>query len=190
MDAFVHVVGLLGLVFVIALAILLERTSELLLARGRVKFSGLACLAAFNAVLLVYANWLALWEVRNLEHWTLPTVTLLFVFALAIFFVCALALPSVRHEESLDLDAFFWREHRIFYAAWLASDLLAVACNLSLSSGMSAQNVWRENATNLLSGAVVVLALAAPVRWVQWTAGLALTAVHLGYLLAFDANLS
>ena len=68
MDAFAHVVGLLGLVFVIALALLLERASELVMARGRARFSGLASLAAFNSVLLVYANWLALWEVHRLPE--------------------------------------------------------------------------------------------------------------------------
>ena len=188
-DAFTHVVGLLGLVFVIALALLLERASELIMARGRARFSGLAALAAFNAGLLVYANWLALWEVHNLTNWTLVTVTLLFLFALSIFFVCALALPSIRHDGPLDMEDFYWRQHRVFYAAWLASDLLAVACNLSLSAGMSAQNVWRENVTNLLSAGVVALALIAPMRWAQWAAGLVLTANEVGYLLAFDSDL-
>ena len=189
MEAFAHVVGLLGLVFVIALALLLERVSELVLARARVRFSALAALAALNAVLLVYANWLALWEVRGLSDWRLATVTLLFLFALSIFFVCALALPRTALVEAPDMEAHYWRERRTFYLAWLASCLIAVACNLSLAPGMSRANLINENLSNLVGGAAAAFAILVPARWAQWAAGLALTANEVGYLLAFDSDL-
>lgn len=189
MDAFAHVVGLLGLVFVIALALLLERVSELVLARTRVTFSPLAALAALNAVLLVYANWLALWEVRGLSDWSLTTVTLLFLFTLSIFFVCALALPRTAHVEAPDMDAHYWRERRTFYLAWLASCLIAIACNLSLAPGMSRVNLINENLSNLGGAAAAAFAILVPARWAQWAAGLALTANEVAYLLAFDSDL-
>ena len=189
MDAFTHVVGLLGLVFVIALALLLERVSELVLARTRVTFSALAALAALNAVLLVYANWLALWEVRTLTDWRLATVTLLFLFALSIFFVCALALPRTAPEEAPDMEGHYWRERRTFYLAWLVSCLIAVACNLSLAPGMSRANLINENLSNLVGAAAAAFAILVPARWAQWAAGLALTANEVGYLLAFDSDL-
>lgn len=190
MEAFAHVVALLGLVFVIALALLLERASELILARPRVRFSGLATLASVNAVLLVYANWLALWEVRGLSDWSLTTVTLLFLFTLSIFFVCALALPRMGAEESSDLQAHYWRERRTFYLSWLASCVLAIACNLSLAPGLSRQHLIAENLSNIVGATVAGFALIVPARWAQWAAGLALTANEIVYLLAFDADLA
>ena len=190
MDAFTHVTGLLGLVFVIALALLLERASELVLARAQVRFSPLAALTAVNAVLLVYASWLALWEVRRLTHWTLGSVTPLFLYALSISFVCALALPRLGQENCYDMEAHYWRERRTFYSAWFANCMVAIACNLSLSAGLGHANLINENLYNIFSAAVAVFAVAVPARWAQWTAGLALMALIVGYLLVFNSRLT
>ncbi|MGH6951899.1 MAG: hypothetical protein ACREH4_13615 [Vitreimonas sp.] len=189
MDAFVHVIALLALVFVIALALLLERVSEIFLARPLVRFSALAALASVNAVLLVYTNWLSLWEIHGATEWKLATVTLLFLFALSVFFVCSLALPRKEPHETNDLEAHYWRERMPFYLAWLACSLLAIASNLSLAPALGRANVINENLSHIFGAAVAVFALLVPARWAQWAAGLALTANQMGYLLAFDADL-
>lgn len=189
MDAFVHILGLLALVFVISLALLLERVSELFLARPHVRFSGLAALASVNAILLVYANWLSLWAVHNVADWKLASVTLLFLFALSVFFVCSLALPRKGPGEMSDLEAHYWRERRTFYFAWLACSLLAIACNLNLSPVLNRSNLIEENLSHIFGAAVAMFAVLIPARWAQWAAGLALTANLMVYLAAFDAEL-
>ena len=88
-----------------------------------------------------------------------------------------------------DMEAHYWRERRTFYLAWLASCLIAVACNLSLAPGMSRANLINENLSNLVGGAAAAFAILVPARWAQWAAGLALTANEVGYLLAFDSDL-
>ncbi len=65
MSAFEHVTALLSFVYALALTHLLARVAELIVARERVKFSGLLALGMVNAVLLVFVNWLALWDLRQ-----------------------------------------------------------------------------------------------------------------------------
>src|SRR2546426_12807036 len=68
-SAFEHVLLLLSFVYALALTHLLSRIGSLLLARARVTFSGLLALDMANAILLVFANWLSLWDIRGLREW-------------------------------------------------------------------------------------------------------------------------
>ena len=62
MTAFEHVTALFSFVYALALTHLLARIAELIVARDRVKFSGLLALGMINAILVVFANWLSLWD--------------------------------------------------------------------------------------------------------------------------------
>ena len=78
MEAFNHFLSLMAFVFAVSLAQLLLRISALVVARKRVTFSGLSCLAMACAVLLVYLNWLSLWELRGATEWNLLSMTVTF----------------------------------------------------------------------------------------------------------------
>ena len=67
MTAFEHVTALLSFVYALALTHLLARIAELIVARERVKFSGLLALGMANAILLVFADWLSLWDLRSIK---------------------------------------------------------------------------------------------------------------------------
>ncbi|HLW34385.1 MAG TPA: hypothetical protein VKS98_01885 [Chthoniobacterales bacterium] len=56
MSAFEHVTALLSFVYALALTHLLARIAELIVARDRVKSSGLLVLGMVNAILLVFVN--------------------------------------------------------------------------------------------------------------------------------------
>src|SRR3954449_7585664 len=62
MTPFEHVTALFSFVYALALTHLLARVAELIVARDRVKFSGLLALGMANAVLLVFSNWLSIWD--------------------------------------------------------------------------------------------------------------------------------
>jgi len=55
MSAFEHVTTLLSFVYALALTHLLARIAELIVARERVKFSGLLAVGMADAVVLVFA---------------------------------------------------------------------------------------------------------------------------------------
>ena len=114
MSAFDHVVLLLSFVYALALTHLLSRIGALLLARERVRFSWLLALAMLNAIVLVFSNWLSLWDVRGLREWGLFSITSQFAFAVGLFFVCAVAAPEVERDGAIDMETFYWRNRRLF----------------------------------------------------------------------------
>ena len=103
MTAFEHVTTLFSFVYALALTHLLARIAELIVARDRVKFSGLLALGMLNAILVVFANWLSLWDLHVITSWNLASITVQFLFAVNVFLICVLVGPKARDEGRLIL---------------------------------------------------------------------------------------
>jgi hypothetical protein len=95
--AYRHVLTLMGFVFGFGLAQLLTRLGALTIARRRVRFSGLSCASVAAAAMLVYFEWLALWDLRDQTDWNVALIGVSFVFALSITFVSTIAAPLRRN---------------------------------------------------------------------------------------------
>src|ERR1700741_20901 len=98
MSAFEHVTALLSFVYALALTHLLARIAELVVARERVRFSGLLALGMANAVMMVFTNWLSLWDLRTVQSWDLGSVAIQFLFAVSVYVICALVGPKMPDE--------------------------------------------------------------------------------------------
>ena len=96
MTAFEHVTALLSFVYALALRHLLARIAELVVARDRVRFSGLLALGMANAIVLVFANWLSIWDFRSLKTWDLASITVEFLLAISMFFDLRMARTQDR----------------------------------------------------------------------------------------------
>ena len=132
MSAFDYVILLVSFVYGLALAHLLSRASGLLLARERVRFSGLQMLMMINAVLTVFIDWLSAWPVRGAKEWDFATVGIWFVFSLLNFFLCAAAAPEVSAGERVDLEAFYWKHARLFYGIFAVLEVVSIASSAAL----------------------------------------------------------
>jgi hypothetical protein len=106
--------ALLSFVYALALTHLLARIAKLIVARDRVRFSGLLALGMVNAVILVFSNWLSIWDLRSLKSWDLLSITVQFLFAIVIFLICVLVGPKAHDEGTIDLEDFFWRQRPYF----------------------------------------------------------------------------
>src|SRR5882724_5958788 len=106
MSAFEHVTALWSFVYALALTHLLARIAELIVARDRVRFSGLLALGMANAILLVFADWLSLWDLRSIKSWDLASVTIQLLVAISVFLICALVGPRAPDEGEIDLEDF------------------------------------------------------------------------------------
>jgi hypothetical protein len=104
MNAFDHVVLLLSFVYALALTYLLSRIGALFVARERVRFSGLLALAMGAPIMLVYANRLGLWDLRDLKGWDLLSITTQFAFSVLVYFICILVGPEA---AEIDMEAFY-----------------------------------------------------------------------------------
>jgi len=190
MNAFDHVMLLLSFVFALALTHLLSRVAALLLARERVRFSGLLCVAILNAVALIYCNWLEFWDVRGMRQWDLFSITTMFAFSVGLYFVCAMAAPESVAEGPIDMEAFYWRNRRPFYALIVVCMVLAILCNFAFLKTPNAALFFEENAATLPFFVPSLLALFVPARWAQWGGGLGLLALTISVTIAFSSTLS
>lgn len=190
MSAFEHVTALLSFVYALALTHLLARIAELVVARERVRFSGLLALGMANAVMLVFANWLSLWDLRSVTSWDLASVAVQFLFAVSVYIICALIGPKMPDDGPIDLEVFFWRQHRYFYGAVGACVLLALLANLDFLKTSNTALFIKENLASLPMLIPVVLALVSRARWAQWVAGLLLLAMLIGFTILFSSTLS
>ncbi len=186
MTAFEHVTALWSFVYALALTHL----AELVVARDRVRFSGLLALGMVNAILLVFANWLSLWDFRSIEAWDLWSITIGFLLAISMFFICVLVGPKAHDEGPIDLEDFFWRQRPYFYGALMACAVLSLLANLDFLKTANAAMFLKQNLTVLPMFVPTAFALASRKRWVQWAAGLCYLALLLGYTILFYSTLS
>jgi hypothetical protein len=189
MSAFEHVTALLSFVYALALTHLLARIAELIVARERVTFSGLLALGMANAILLVFANWLSIWDLRSITSWDLASIAIQFLFALSLYLICSLVGPKAPDEGAIDLEDFFWRQRPYFYGAVLACIILALLANLAFLKTSNAALFVKENVTTLPMLIPTALALISRRRWVQWAGGLGFMAMMLVYTIMFCSNL-
>ena len=189
MNAFEHVSVLLSFVYALALAHLLSRIGTLLTLRRRVRFSGLAALAMFDVMLMVFANWLSLWDLRTVRTWDILTITSQFVMAVLQFAACSVAVPEAVGEGAIDLDAFYFEQRPMYWGlltALLASALLA---NIAFLKSANVALFVGENLATLFMFPPAVLALVMKARWAQWAGGIGLLLMLLYFTVTFEGVL-
>jgi hypothetical protein len=189
MSAFEHVTALLSFVYALALTHLLARIAELIVARERIKFSGLLALGMVNAVLLVFVNWLSLWDLRSVTSWDLASVAIQFLFAVSVYVVCALVGPKVPDEGVLDLEDFFWHQRFYFYGAIIVCLALALLANLDFLKTANTALFVKESLGTIAILVPSVVGLISRNYVVQWVAGVSLLALTIGFAIMFSSHL-
>ncbi len=168
---FQHVTVLVSFIFAIALTHVFSSASQLLLARDRVRFSALLAVSMVNAALGVIINWLGLWDLQNLRHWSLGEVLLQLGWVVPNYFSCSLVAMPVSEGGPLDMPAFFERQRRIIFSATLA---LSVMGGLATYADRNNFQGWKPNEwieaelVGLALGVFALLAGWAKPRWLQW----------------------
>src|ERR1700746_1602922 len=181
MTAFEHVTALLSFVYALALTHLLARIAELVIARERVKFSGLLALGMANAVLLVFVNWLARWDLRSVTNWDIASVAVQFLFAVSVYVVCALVGPKAPDDGVIDLEGFFWRQRRYFYGAILVCLVLALLANLDFLKTPNTALFVKENLGTIAIMIPSTFGLISGNRVVQWAAGVCVLSLMIAF---------
>jgi hypothetical protein len=107
MTVFEYVTALFSFVYALALTHLLARIVELIVARDRVKFCGLLALGMINAIVVVFANWLSLWDLHGITSWNLASISVQFLFAISVFLICVLVGSKAHDDGPIDLEDFY-----------------------------------------------------------------------------------
>lgn len=168
---FQHVTVLISFIFAIALTHVFSSASQLLLGRDRVRFSGLLSVSMLNAALGVIINWLGLWELQNIKHWTLGEVLLQLGWVVPNYFSCSLVAMSCSETGPLDMSAFFERQRRIIFSATIALSImgnLAIYADRNTISWQKPNDWIGAELIGLLLAVFAILAGWAKPRWLQW----------------------
>ncbi len=190
MESFDFVLILLSFVYALALGHLLSRVGLMLVARKRVRFSWLLTLVMLKAVIEVYIDWLAMWDYRGVESWDLYTITLFFVSSIALYLMCAAVSPEAPEDKTVDMEAFYWSNYRLFYGLYIV--LLGVFVAMSLvylqtPTPWLAFQVAIGNAPYLL---ISLFAIFVPARWAQWTAAITMLVLTVAWPIVFSSAIS
>ena len=189
MGAYDHVIVLLSFVYALALTHLLSRIGAMVIERERVRFSALLSLAAVNAILFVFANWLAIWDLRSMRDWDLFSVMSNFLFAIGIYFVCILAAPEAATEGPIDMEAFYWRNRRLFHGTLMFCVLISLVINAEFLKTANTALFLEENAMVLPMIPAIALPLFLPARWAQWAGGIAFLLLLTAFMVLFSGSL-
>lgn len=190
MSAFEHVTALLSFVYALALTHLLARIAELIVARDRVRFSGLLALGMANAILFVFINWLSLWDLRSVTNWDIASIAIQFLFAVSVYVICALVGPKTPDEGTIDLEEFFWRQRIYFYGAIIVCLVLALLANLDFLKTPNTALFVKENLGTLAILIPTVVALTSANRLVQWAAGVCILVLAIAFAILFSGTLA
>ena len=168
---FQHVTVLVSFIFAIALTHVFSSASQLILARDRVRFSWLLSVSMLNAALGVIVNWLGLWELQNLKHWSLPEILLQLGWVIPNYFSCSLVAMSVGESGPLDMPAYFERQRRVIFSAtvalWAMSSIEIYVDRYNFAD--SKPNDWiGAEIYSLPLGICAALAGWAKPRWLHW----------------------
>jgi hypothetical protein len=167
---FQHVTVLVSFIFAIALTHVFSSASQLILARERVRFSWLLGVSMLNAAVGVIINWLGLWALQNLKHWSLTEVLLQLGWVIPNYFSCSLVAMSVSESGLIDMPAYFERQRRVIFSAtlalWVMGSLAAYADRDNL--GWKLDEWIGAELAGLPLGISAVLAGWGKPRWVQW----------------------
>jgi len=188
---FQHVAVLVSFIFAIALTHVFSSASQLILARERVRFSWLLSVSMLNAALGVIINWLSLWQLGNLKHWTLGEVLLQLGWVIPNYFSCSLVAMPYTESGVLDMATFFERQRRVIFSATVA--LWAMS---SLATYLDRSNFegWKPNdwigaeVYGLPLGICAVLAGWARPRWLQWLGVGGLFVQNIAYFVLFTVG--
>jgi len=188
---FQHVTVLVSFIFAIALTHVFSSASQLILARERVRFSWLLGVSMLNAALGVIINWLGLWDLQHLKHWSLTEVVLQLGWVIPNYFSCSLVAMPYSESGVLDMATFFERQRRVIFSATLA---LWAMSSLSTYLGRNNFEGWKPNdwigfeLFGLPLGICAVLAGWSKPRWLQWVGVGGLFVQNIAYFVLFTVG--
>jgi hypothetical protein len=171
---FEFIILFLSFIYTLALTHLLFAATRMIRHRRSLVFSWPHALWMVDALLLLLANWIALWDFHRFETMSLGLIATGFVTVGAQYFICALVSPDFEDGESYDMRAFHAREGRTYIAASAVLVLLSLGVNAAAGLAAGVKNWADQNALVLVMAPAAIVPLFVRARWVQVLAPIAI----------------
>jgi len=185
MRPFDFVIAFLAFIYALTLTHLLLAIAHMIRHRRQVRLDFVHTVWMLNALLLLFANWISLWDFHKLEQLSLATILSGLFYGVNQYLVCALVAPRLDGEDGFDMHAFQESQGRTYIAAFAVLVLVSIPLNFLAGSDVNVQNWTRENAVVFGMLAVVLPPLFFRARWVQVAAPIAFLFLVGTYLVEF-----
>jgi len=189
MTPFVFLTVFFSFAYALAFSHVLLAAAEMIRHRRVLVFSWAHALWMANAVILLFSNWISLYDFRSMEVMSLGTILTLFVFVTTLYFTCALVTPDFDAGDGYDMRAFHQRQSRAYIGAILALDIVSFLSNLE--AGHSGVIDWgSQNAIVLAMTPMALLPLLSRNRIVQIVCPIILLIEQFAFLIIYYPSLS
>lgn len=163
--------------------------AEMIRHRRVLVFSWAHALWMANAILLLFSNWISLYDFRSMEVMSLGTILTLFVFVTTLYFTCALVTPDFDAGDGYDMRAFHEKQSRAYIGAILALDVVSFLSNLQ--AGHSGVADWAsQNMAVFAMTPMALIPLLTRNRIVQILCPVVLLAEQFAFLIIYYPSLS
>jgi hypothetical protein len=126
MDAFSYLSVLLSIILGLGLTQLLTAVGRLIRHRDRVRVHWLPLLWAAVLLLIYVQVWWSMYGLRARRDWTFGAFGIVLAQTATLYVMAAVVLPEQVDEGTLDLGAYFDRQHRWFFGFFLTTLIVSV----------------------------------------------------------------
>ena len=187
MDAFSYLSVLLSIILGLAITQILQGFRDLMQARSRLRLYWPSLLWAILLLVICVQEWWAMFGWRGYPHWTFAGFSLLLAQTVSTYLIAALVLPDVRGDEPIDLHAYYYANHRWFFALGAITVAISIIKDIALSGTVTAPslNFYAELVfivifvTGALSARERVHKVIAPLSAILFSAYIAVLFTHL-----------
>ncbi|MGE0187628.1 MAG: hypothetical protein AB7Q23_17750, partial [Hyphomonadaceae bacterium] len=105
------------------------------------------------------------------------------------YFLCVAAVPEPSPEKSIDMEVFYWKTRRLYYGLFSLLLLIFMGGSWVLLRTSAPELALQQCLSNLPFLLLCLLALLVPARWAQWTAGIAILLLTIGWSILFTSTI-
>ena len=185
MSPFDFVVTFQAFIYALALAHVLLAATHMIRHRRELIFDWAHALWMGAALMILWANWISLWDLHALRTLTLPTVATGFLYSMLLYSVCAFVSPKLDGEDGMNMKRFHETQSHTYIGAFVVLLVITLPINYFGATDLSVANWANQNAIVIAMLAAVVAPLFIRARWVQVGAPIVLIALLVAYMLMF-----
>jgi hypothetical protein len=180
---FQHITLLFSFIFAIALTHIFASATALIIARDRVRFSGIHAIWMIVAAMSLLVDWLGFFGLESIKHWSAGELTLQLSWAIPQYFTCSLISMKVPESGAVDMGAFYDRHRPAFFSAFIA------LCAISMITNFADRNyfgTWIGQDLSLVPMVVGALVAGwAKSRWLQWLVACIMLALAIWFSVSY-----
>jgi len=178
-----------SIMFSIAFAHMLSNLAALIQAGRLVRWSALHAIWWASVFVCVVANWISLWELRELPVWTTGYILLLLLATFLQYLACYLVTPAPPAGKQIDLDAFHESQRRTYLVAFALMNGISIPLNV-VTSDLFGVAAWGwQNLAQAPAALLTFVALFVRLRWLEWPLAIAVLGLSGFYLLGLQTTI-